>query len=272
MRVESLPVAIAVWSALVTLAVFAGVALAISVASWFGKGPKASPGGLVGRIAGVTAILLLPIGFLSFVGLLAAALVDAVGTPPIAFPFVTIAGLAGLRAAKDMRSGEMAGCSKTIASVAACYVAIWGAVAWWMTSGPTAPDADLASLRWLQPPLAALPFAFALWRVAGRKRKLWLLFGSLAFLSAYFALWFFTIEAGFAADLLPASDWLRFPLAALAAGLLLVLVPLFNALQAKRPGRARRMREVARRAIPVALLTLPMGLAWAGARAAVAAF
>lgn len=265
------PLRIAAWSGLVTLALFAGGALVLSVAEWLRKGKGARPGNIVGRMLGFAALCLLPLGLASIPGFIAAAVVDELGTPPIAFPFVSIAGLAGLRAARDAGSGEMKGCSQLIATFVATYIVVWGAVAWWATRGATTLEADLASLRWLQPPLAALPFSLALWRIAGKKRTAWLLFGSLALLSAYFAVWFFSFEAGFAADMLPASDWLRFPLVAFAGGVLLALVPLATALRAPVARRARQVREVSGKMILLALLTLPMGFAWAAARAAVAA-
>ena len=269
--IESVPVAIALATGVATLAFFGAGALMLSLAEWLRKGKVGGPVSVLGRIAGVAAICLLPLAFLSVAGFLAAALADALGTPSIAFPFVSIAGIAGVRAAKDAGGGETAGCSRTIATFIACYVAIWGAAAWWATGGPAALQADLASLRWLQPPLAALPFSVALWRIAGRKRTAWLLFGSLAIMSAWFALFFFTVEAGFAAHLLPASDWLRFPLAAGAAALPLVMLPVLKALQTKGPARSRRLREVGQRVVPLGLLALPMGLAWAAARAAMSA-
>jgi hypothetical protein len=267
---DSLPFAIAAVTGLLTLALFGGVALVISLATAI-KGGSASVGEIAGRIFGVAAICLLPLGFVSIPGLLAAALVDGLGTPPIALPFVSVAGLAGLRGAKDAGSGEMAGCSRIIGMFVASYVAVWGAVAWWMSGGPATLDADLASLKWLQPPLAALPFSLALWRLAGRKRTLWLLFGSLAIFSAWFAIWFFTVEAGFADRLLPAQPWLRFPLAGLATALFPVLLPLAGALHARGAARARRLRDLARNLGPIALVTLAMGFAWLGARAAVVA-
>jgi hypothetical protein len=116
-----------------------------------------------------------------------------------------------------------------------------------------------------------LPFAVALWRIAGTKRTAWLLAGALIFLSAYFALWFFTVEAGFGAALLPASDWLRFPIAGIAAGFLLSLSPLARALNEQGARRSRALRDSGRNMLLFALITLPMGLAWALARALVAA-
>lgn len=264
---DPLALVIAAWAGLLTLALMVGAALIIGAIGRLRKGSGGRTRDIPRRLAGVALISLVPLGFLSIAGFIAAALAEAAGTPPIAFPFVTIAGLAGLRAAKDAGSGEMGGCSRMIALFTACYVAVWGAVAWWLTGGFATLNGDLPRLRWLQPPLAALPFSVILWRLSGKKRTLWLLLGSLVFLSAWFALWFFTVEARPVARLLPASDWLRFPLAGLAAIVPLALFPLAGALQTRGAARSRRLRETARRLVPLALLLLPVGLAWAGARA-----
>lgn len=259
---DELTFRIPIWSGVATLCLFGAGAVLLSLAEWARKGSGAGLVDMVGRVLGVVVLSLVPVAFVSVAGLVAAAIVDAAGTPPIAFPFVTAAGLAGLRVASESRKGgEMAGCNKMIGIVLACYAAVWGAVAWWASGGPATLVADLSSLRWLQPPLAALPFAVALWRIAGTKRTAWLLAGALIFLSAYFALWFFTVEAGFGAALLPASDWLRFPIAGVAAGLLLSLSPLARALSQQGARRGRALRDSARNMLQFALITLPMGLA-----------
>jgi hypothetical protein len=93
------------------------------------------------------------------------------------------------------------------------------------------------------------------------------LFGAIAFLQAYFALWFFTIEGGFGAELLPGSDWLRFPIAGMLLWLPFSIVPFLTALNAPGQRRRRQLRDTWRNSLPIILLGAPMGLAWAGARA-----
>ena len=56
------------------------------------------------------------------------------------------------------------------------------------------------------------------------------------------------------------------------AAVLLALVPLAAALRGPVARRGRQVREGSRKMMLLALLTLPMGFAWAAARAAVSAF
>ena len=82
---------------------------------------------------------------------------------------------------------------------------------------------------------------------------------------------FFPIENGFARSILPASDWLRFPLAGLAVAAVLTVVRLFFHLQNKPNIRRVRRRDFIARSRFLALIMIAFGLAWAAARAAVGA-
>ena len=263
---ESLPFAIALWTGAFTVAGYVAGGTAIHLADQFRNRRLPALADLAGKVLALAAVVILPLSIVSVAGLAAAALVEALRTPPIAFPFAALAGLASLAATSKMPSGGMEGCNKVIGLFLAIYAVVWAAVAWWVTGGLSTLETDVESLRWLQPPLAALPFSVLLWWIAGDKRSLRLFLGSLAFFSAYFALLFFSIESGFADRWLPENDWLRFPLASLAGGLLLVLLPVAANISRNSRRRMKALRELPRQAMFWAALTLPAGLAWAGAR------
>jgi len=267
-----MPIRVAVSAAALTLALLAGAGLLLGLAHLMRNERSVGVRRILGRILAAALLSLVPLALLSIAGLTAAALADLAGTPAIAFPFVSVAGIAGLRVAwTSRRGGEMGGCNRMIGLWIGTYVTAWGSAAWWAAGGAGTLGADVSSLRWLQPPLAASPLALLAWRLAGRKRTAGLLLGFLLFLSAWLALWFFTVESGRAAALLPNSDWLRFPIAALGAALLLALLRLAKALQGRGPSRSRALRELPGQAMQCTAITLPMGFAWAAARTLVLA-
>ena len=117
-----------------------------------------------------------------------------------------------------------------------------------------------------------MPFALLVLRLTDRKkRNLWLFTGFFVFVAAAMALAFFPIENGFAASILPRSDWLRFPLAGVAVALLLSLIPLTAALRAKPNVRRVRLRDTRKNIRMMAAIMAAMGLSWAVARTIVGA-
>jgi hypothetical protein len=268
--IPDVPIFIALAAGGLALAAIEAVMTAGAVRSGGRKVGSSPPRGLVGNMIGTTIVLAIPLGVAACVSIPISALLIAAGTPPIAYPFVSLAGLAGLRAALEHPSGGMEGCNRIIGTLASAYAIAWGGVAWWATGGPAALPADLAALRPLQPPLAALPVALLVTRLAGRKRTLFLFLGTLAFFSAYLALGLFPIQAGFAAAWLPRSDWLRFPLAAVAEAAVIAAIPFALKLAVEKRRRLRVLRRLPRGALLVAAVAAPIGLAWAAAGAALA--
>lgn len=249
----------------VMLAIFA----LVSVTSAFKRKPD-HPGDLIARAVGATMIFAVPLAVAFPVGIVASGLLTGVGAPPMTYIFIGFAALVSFRAAVRHPSYGMEGCSKMFGLVWSGYAVVWSAVSFHATGGLQTFGEQAVSLRWLQPPLAALPFALMVLKLSDRKkRNLWLFLGFWAFVGAIMALCFFPVERGFASAILPRSDWLRFPLVGVVVVALLALVRLAFHLRAKpniRRGRIRGLRSNTRIFL---LIFVAMGLSWAAARAVV---
>jgi hypothetical protein len=226
---------------------------------------------LAGESIGAIIVLAIPTAVFTLLGIVAVAILVTLRLPPLAYLFLSVAGLVMLDAARRAPSGGMEGCNKLIGLFGSTYLAICGGVAFWMSGGSEVWREELASLRWLQPAIAALPLAVAAARF-GRKDPVRLFFRTWGFLSAPFALLFFPVEEGVAAAWLPRADWLRFPLAGAAAGAALGLLHLLAALGMQgRKVRGRDVRRLIGTSLLYALVGVVAGLVWAAARTVVAA-
>lgn len=265
----SLPVAIALWSGAITLASCLTVVLGGAVVGWLrGAGPSRKEFG--GHLAGSAILLGLPCAVATFCAIFGGTLLIAVRTPPLAYLFVSLAGLAGLRLAFKAPGGGTDGCTKMIGLASAAYVAVWGLVAFYLTGGMARLEFDAAMLAWAKPPLAATPFALFITLVSGRNRNLWTFPVALAVLAAFMALCYLPVEAGIGALWLPAHTWLRFPAAGAAVGFALSATQLLRLVGGNPSARARALRALPRSALVGAFLGASTGLAWAAARAIVA--
>ena len=216
---------------------------------------------------GAAIIFSIPLSIAAFFGAIASAVLLAISAPPITYLFILFAALMSFRGAVKHPGYGMEGCVKMFGLVASGYAIIWTIVSFDATGGLRSFEADAVSLRWLQPPLAALPFALLVMRLAGKaKRTAWFFIGSMVFVSAWMALIFFPVENGFASRILPANDWLRFPIAALAVAAVLTLVRLFFVLRAKPNVRRSRLRDLKTNSRIYALIMVAFGFAWAAAR------
>jgi hypothetical protein len=253
-----------------SLALLTAVLAVMSIAS--ARTKKSDLGNMVGRVFGAAIIFSIPLGIAAFFGTIASALLIAVESRPPTYLFTAVAALVSFRAAVKHSSYGMDGCTKMFGLVASGYALVWSLVSFDATGGVGAIDTGAVSARWIQPLVAALPFALLLLRLTDKKKRNWWLFtGVFVFIAAVMALAFFPIENGFAASIMPRSDWLRFPLTGVAVALLLSLVPLTFALRAKPNVRRVRLRD-ARRNIPnMAAIMAAMGLSWAVARTIVGA-
>jgi hypothetical protein len=267
---DALPVAIAAWSGGLALAAVLVWATASTI-----LGPRSEAGqfsltSAVGRGFVAAVVFGIPIAVITFFSIFGSALLIAIGAPAIAYPYVSVAALAGLYAAYRAPHGsDGQGCNRLAGLFACAFVTIWGGVSWWLLGGPAAWPADLAGGRWLLPPLAALVFGIGLVLIGKGKRSVWLFLSGMAFFSGWLALIFFPIEAGFAAEWLPRNDFLRFPLAGIATGALVAAAPTGLQLAQKRRARASG-REMWRLLLLATMLGGAMGLAWAAARALLA--
>lgn len=267
-----LPILIAARAAIVAFAIIAAILLALSLASAFVKQKPAHPGDVIGRAIAAAIIFAIPLGIAAFGGLIASTMLLAIGAPPITYAFIAPSALVSFRAAVEHPGHGMEGCTKLFGLIASGYAIIWCGVSFAATGGLASIQSDAASLRWLQPPLAALPFALISLRMVDRKKRTaWLFVGTWAFVGAVMALCFFPIERGFAEALLRGHDWLRFPLAGILIVAVLSLVRLLMYARLKPDIRKVRIRDLRSSTRILALIMAAMGLSWAAARTLVTA-
>jgi hypothetical protein len=256
---------IAVRAVIGSLALLTAVLAILSIASRLSQKPD--HGNINGRVVGAAIIFSIPLAIAAFFGTVASAMLLAVDAPPPTYLFTAVAALVSFRAAVKHPGHGMEGCTKMFGLVASGYAFVWSIVSFEATGGVGAINTGAASARWIQPLVAALPFALLVLKLTDRKkRSLWLLTGALVFVAAAMALAFFPIENGFAAAILPRSDWLRFPLAGVAVALLLSLIPLTAALRANPNVRRVRLRDTRKNIRMMAAIMAAMGLSWAVAR------
>lgn len=266
-----LPVLIAARAAIITFAVMAAILIVLSLASAFHKKP-AHGGDIIGRVIGASIVFAIPLGISAAGGLIASVVLVGVGAPAMTYPFIGLAALVSFRAAVKHSSYGMEGCTKIFGLVASGYALSWSGVSFDATGGMEALESGSLSPRWLQPPLAALPFALTVLKLTdAKKRSAWLFIGSWVFVAAVMALCFFPIERGFAEALLPGSDWLRFPLAGIAIVAVLTLIRLLQYARLKPSIRRTRIRDLRSSTRILTMIMVAMGLSWATARMLVGA-
>lgn len=264
----SLSDAIALWAGGTTFLGMAAILVGGEVFRRLRKGGGEALPGAGGFLGGII-ILAIPSAVATFVALFGTALIVAAGTPPLVYLFVSLAALAGFVSAFRSSSYGMDGCSRMIGLVAAAYVAVWGGVAFVLTGGPERLALDATNLAWLTPPLAALPFALILARLTGSRRTRWTFPGAWIVFTAFMASIHLPVEAGLGARWLPASDWLRFPLAGLVAGLALSSIQLLGLVGINAAARALKVRAMPLQTLLFAVSIGSTGLAWAAARTAI---
>jgi hypothetical protein len=260
-----LPLIIALWSGGLTIG-GAGLAMMVSaVVASIRK--KAKPVDPLGALFGLAVLAGVPVILILFVGLFASAALIGLGAPPVTYLFVAAAACLSFARSLNRPSYGMEGCTKTFALMWSAYAAVWGGVSFVILAGPHWIAAEGPTLAWLRPVLVAALYAAAFAGVTDKKRRTWGRFlGALVFLSAFAAVLFLPVEAGLVGRWLPASDWLRFPLVALIAALLIASLPLILNLRSSPAVRRSRRREWPSKAGRLSLILIPAGLLWAAAR------
>ncbi|AQR73803.1 hypothetical protein [Sphingomonas sp. LM7] len=203
--------------------------------------------------------------------LIAAALgvpILAAGVPPIRLLLIALAGLIGFWLAFRGSDYGARGCSRLIGMLVWGYVAAWGAVLVAMSPGLSLPDLPLAARALMPPILTALPLALIVTKFArlGTKRRSGA--AALFFVGAWATLCFSAAENAAWAAWLPASNWLRYPVAgaigtAPVSGLF-VLAPLL-----RQTPRSRWWGSLLI-AAAITILGMITGLVWAAASALLA--
>jgi hypothetical protein len=181
--------------------------------------------------------------------------------------YLVIAALCALAVSVNFQAhyNGTAECGRFLACAFAAYGVIWALVAVIVLGGAALPAQDVL-LTVIRPLVAAAPFAALGFARARRRRVRSALAMELA-CAAFCAIVFLPVERGWAAAYLPVSDWLRFPLAGLAAAVALVAAPTLagGVLRAtKRAGRIReRLRDGAFAGLLFGACAVLLGLAWA---------
>lgn len=255
-------------AAVICFSVIAAVLLVLALIAAVTKKSDLA-GNIVARVLGASIIFAIPLGIAVAGGLIASLVLMGIGAPPMTYAFIAPAALVSFRAAVKHPGHGMEGCTKMFGLVASGYALVWSGVSFAATGGLEALELDP---RWLQPPLAALPFAIVGLNVTDRKKRTaWLFIGGWAFVAAIMALCFFPIERGFADVVLPESDWLRFPLAGIAIVAILSLIRLLFYWRLQPNIRRVRIRDLRSNTRILATIMAAMGLSWAAARALVGA-
>lgn len=155
----------------------------------------------------------------------------------------------------EASSGEMGGCSRMIGISLSAYGLTWALTAIVLADPPAGNAASF-----LRPLLVAAPLAIVLGKDSrGNKVQQTIGFGLM--MAMLCAVAFLPVERGFAAWLLPATDWLRFPIAgAIAFGIWPLLVVPISLLVGDR---RIKWKEKAQVASALGLVGTAFGLVWA---------
>ena len=157
-------------------------------------------------VFGVGVIVGIPGAFAAAMALLVTPLLVGMPLPLAGWLLIAALSLFGIVIAKGSFSGEMSGCSQMIASSVCAYGLCWAGTAIVMAEPPTGNAGSF-----LRPLLVAAPVALFVARHSRDRVKQGIAFE--LFIAVVLAIAFLPVEQGFSAHLLPASDWLRFPIA-----------------------------------------------------------
>jgi hypothetical protein len=163
--------------------------------------------------------------------------------------------LYGFYEAKQHPSGGMEGCTTWFIAAFSGFVLCWSGAAMLLADPPVGNAASF-----VRPLLVAAPPALFVAKHSSRNRVRQAIgFGLL--IAIFVAIAFLPVEQGFAGDYLPASDWLRFPLAGtfVFAAYPLLAIPLGLIFGS----RAIDLRKTFRAMAMLGLIGALLGLAWA---------
>lgn len=168
------------------------------------------------------------------------------------------------------------GCTKLIGIAMLGYAVVWAATA--LALGPesralvdlasvatdaAAPSVEQAGSELLRALLVALPFWLMLMILSEAESPVFA-FGFALFIAVVASVTLGPVERGFAASILPESDWLRFPITGLATGFMMSWPSLFFTVINKKP--RRDWTKYRRSATVTLILGLLLGLLWAVTR------
>ncbi|WP_324806927.1 hypothetical protein SH584_10470 [Sphingomonas sp. LY29] len=209
-------------------------------------------------LIGIGVVIGIPGAFAAAAALFVTPLLLAMPLPLAGWLLIAAFSLFGFWGSESS-GGEMGGCTKMIGISLSAYGLLWAGTAI-LLAHPQAGDFG----TFLRPILIAAPLGIFLGKQSrGKKAKQTI--GFTLLFALLIAVAFLPVEDGFAANLLPTSDWLRFPIAgAVAFGIWpIVTIPLARLLGK----RLVKWKERWRTSLALGLVGAAFGLAWAGLRA-----
>lgn len=206
---------------------------------------------------GVGLIVGIPAAFSALAAMFLTPLLVAMPLPMPGWLLIGAFAMFGFWGA-EASGGEMGGCTKMIGISWSAFGLSWVVAAIFLANPPAS---DIGGV--LRPLLIAAPAGIML-GMTNRQRRAKLAVGLTLLFALLLAITFLPVERGFAAKVLPASDWLRFPLAgAMAFGIWpLITIPF----QIFLSSRAVRWRSILGAATGFALIGGLFGLVWAFTR------
>jgi hypothetical protein len=208
-------------------------------------------------IFGVGIIVGIPVAFAALAALFVTPILIAIPLPLGGWLLIGAFAIYGFWGS-EASGGEMGGCSKMIGIGWAAFGLSWAITAIILADPPTT---NIGSA--LRPLLVAAPLGITLGLTNSRRRAK-LAVGLTLLFALLLAVAFLPIERGFASEILPTSDWLRFPLAgAIVFGIWPLIAIPFQIFLSKR---AVKWRGIFGAATGLALIGGLFGLVWAFTR------
>jgi hypothetical protein len=241
--------------AYVALLTFALVVVTIAqIIAWLlGRAPRfPNP---VGIVVGTGVMVGLPAAIAASLALVVTPLLVGMPLPLAGWALIACMCLYGLHEASQRPSGGMEGCTTWFVVGFSGFGLFWAGAAVLLTDPPIGNAASF-----VRPLLVATPIALFVAKHSSRNRVRQAIgFGLLVAIFAAIA--FLPVEQGFADAYLPASDWLRFPI---AGAVIFAIYPLLAIPLSLIFGkRAIDMNRSFQAMAMLGLIGLSLGLAWA---------
>ena len=157
-------------------------------------------------LAGVGIIIGLPGAIAAAMALLVTPILIAMPLPLPGWLLIGGLSLFGCAEAERHPSGDMEGCTKILIAAFSGFGICWSAAAVLIADPPVGDSASF-----VRPLLVAAPLAWFIGK-HGRKPRWRNALGLWLVVATFLAVAFLPAEQGFAAGILPASEWLRFPI------------------------------------------------------------
>ena len=244
--------------AYVALLAFALVVLAITPMIGRLLGRAARIPNPVELVAGTGIMIGFPAAIAATLALFVTPLLVGMPLPLAGWLLIACMSLYGLYEARQRPSGGMEGCTTWFVVGFSGFGLFWSGAAVLLADPPIGNAASF-----VRPLLVAAPIALFVAKHSGKNRvRQGIGFGLL--IAIFAAVAFLPVEQGFADDYLPASDWLRFPI---AGAVVFACYPLLAIpLTLLFGSRTIDTRKFSRTMAMLGLFGLSLGLAWAFTR------